>query len=168
MVYVISKDGKPLMPTERYGKVRRLLKSKRIALGLTKSHVNDAFVIAGGKEQKRLEPYIINQYRRNNRSLEKFYDAKYTDIRDGKKKKGQKLFSGRRKRDKNLDGENLRKYRGHKTAKGKRTIIRKRYFYQPNDLVKFKNQVFTVKGTHCKGTRVMLKENNKSVAVNKL
>lgn len=26
MVYVISKDGKPLMPTKRHGKVRRLLK----------------------------------------------------------------------------------------------------------------------------------------------
>ncbi|MFN3978714.1 MAG: RRXRR domain-containing protein [Sulfurihydrogenibium azorense] len=26
MVYVISKEGKPLMPTKRYGKVRRLLK----------------------------------------------------------------------------------------------------------------------------------------------
>ena len=25
-VYVISKDGQPLMPTERYGKVRRMLK----------------------------------------------------------------------------------------------------------------------------------------------
>jgi hypothetical protein len=28
MVYVLSKDGKPLMPTRRYGKVRRLLKQK--------------------------------------------------------------------------------------------------------------------------------------------
>jgi hypothetical protein len=28
MVYVLSKDGKPLMPTKRYGKVRRLLKQK--------------------------------------------------------------------------------------------------------------------------------------------
>ena len=27
MVYVISKDGRPLMPTERHGKVRRMLKS---------------------------------------------------------------------------------------------------------------------------------------------
>ena len=27
MVYVISKDGQPLMPTKRHGKVRRLLKS---------------------------------------------------------------------------------------------------------------------------------------------
>ena len=29
MVYVISKDGQPLMPTSRFGKVRRLLKSKQ-------------------------------------------------------------------------------------------------------------------------------------------
>ena len=29
MVYIISKDGQPLMPTTRYGKVRRLLKSKQ-------------------------------------------------------------------------------------------------------------------------------------------
>lgn len=29
MVYVLSKDGKPLMPTERHGKVRRLLKEKK-------------------------------------------------------------------------------------------------------------------------------------------
>ena len=28
MVYVLSKDGQPLMPTKRYGKVRRMLKSK--------------------------------------------------------------------------------------------------------------------------------------------
>ncbi|MFQ6072435.1 MAG: RRXRR domain-containing protein, partial [Methanosarcinales archaeon] len=27
-VYVISKNGKPLMPTERHGKVRRLLKTR--------------------------------------------------------------------------------------------------------------------------------------------
>lgn len=26
MVYVLNKDGQPLMPTSRYGKVRRLLK----------------------------------------------------------------------------------------------------------------------------------------------
>ena len=28
MVYVLNKNGEPLMPTNRYGKVRRLLKSK--------------------------------------------------------------------------------------------------------------------------------------------
>lgn len=29
MVYVISKDGQPLMPTERHGKVRRLLRDMK-------------------------------------------------------------------------------------------------------------------------------------------
>ena len=29
LVYVLSKDGQPLMPTERFGKVRRLLKEKK-------------------------------------------------------------------------------------------------------------------------------------------
>ena len=29
MVYVISIDGKPLMPTKRHGKVRRLLRDKK-------------------------------------------------------------------------------------------------------------------------------------------
>ena len=29
MVYVLDIDGKPLMPTERHGKVRRLLKEKK-------------------------------------------------------------------------------------------------------------------------------------------
>ncbi len=29
MVYVISKNGQPLMPTERHGKIRRLLKAKK-------------------------------------------------------------------------------------------------------------------------------------------
>jgi hypothetical protein len=29
LVYVISKDGQPLMPTERFGKVRRLLKENK-------------------------------------------------------------------------------------------------------------------------------------------
>ena len=29
MVYVLDKDGKPLMPTERHGKVRHMLKDGR-------------------------------------------------------------------------------------------------------------------------------------------
>ena len=40
MVYVISKDGKPLMPTKRHGKVRRLLKQ-----GLAKVVRRDPFTI---------------------------------------------------------------------------------------------------------------------------
>lgn len=143
-------------------------KSKRIALKLEKTHYNDAFCIAGGTAQSRVEPIIYEQIKRNNRSFEKFYDAKIIDIRTKEKLSGQDLFSGRRTRNKNLNSENLRKYHGEKVSKGKRTIRKERYFYQPNDFVKYVNKIYTVKGTHNKGTRVILKENCKSVRIEEL
>ena len=143
-------------------------KTKRIALNLDKTHYNDAFCIAGGNIQRRVEPLIYEQIKRNNRSLEKFYDSKIIDIRTSKKVSGSILFNGRRTRNKNLNSESLRKYRGGKISKGKRTIKKQRYFYQPNDLVKYDNMVFTVKGTHNKGTRVMLRENEKSIKIGNL
>lgn len=143
-------------------------KSKRINLELDKTHYNDAFCIANGTNQSRVEPIYFQQIRRNNRSLEKFYDAKYIDTRTNKKVSGQELSSGRRTRNKNLNSENLRIYRGQKVSKGRRSIRTQRYFYQPNDLVKYDNKVYTVKGTHNKGTRVMLKENNKSIKIGDL
>jgi hypothetical protein len=45
-------------------------KAKREALELEKSHVNDAFVIAGGTTQERCVPQKIEQKRRNNRALQ--------------------------------------------------------------------------------------------------
>jgi hypothetical protein len=45
-------------------------KHNRIKLGLEKSHVNDAFVIAGGNGQQRTIEYCLNQIRRNNRCLQ--------------------------------------------------------------------------------------------------
>ncbi|MHA2270673.1 MAG: RNA-guided endonuclease IscB [Candidatus Hodarchaeales archaeon] len=48
-----------------------LTKYQRTQLGLAKSHVNDAFVIAGGTTQARSRPFQIRQVRRNNRSLQK-------------------------------------------------------------------------------------------------
>jgi 5-methylcytosine-specific restriction endonuclease McrA len=48
-----------------------LTKYHRNKLGLEKSHVNDAFVIAGGTNQERCRPYEVMQVRRNNRSLQK-------------------------------------------------------------------------------------------------
>jgi 5-methylcytosine-specific restriction endonuclease McrA len=45
-------------------------KYNRIRLGLEKSHVNDAFVIAGGNSQMRCISYTVKQVRRNNRSLQ--------------------------------------------------------------------------------------------------
>ena len=51
-----------------YGYVTKYHRNK---LGLEKSHVNDAFVIAGGSNQERCRPYEVMQVRRNNCSLQK-------------------------------------------------------------------------------------------------
>jgi hypothetical protein len=47
-----------------------ITKYHRTKLGLEKSHVNDAFVIAGGTTQERCRPYVVIQVRRNNRSIQ--------------------------------------------------------------------------------------------------
>lgn len=135
-----------------------ITKSNRIKYGIEKSHYNDAFVIANGNIQERIKPIIFEQVRRNNRSLEKFYDAKYIDIRTGKKISASELNCGRRTRNKNKNSENLRIYRGKKISKGQRRIRTQRYFYQPNDLVKYKGKIYTVKGTQNGGKYVALKE----------
>lgn len=136
-----------------------ITKTKRIELGIEKTHYNDAFVIAGGsKKHRRCEPIEYQQIRRNNRSLEKFYDAKYIDIRTGKKESGSELNCGRRTRNntKEKNEPNLRALRGEKVSKGQRRIRTQRYPYQPNDLVKFKGQICRVVGTINKGKSVKL------------
>jgi hypothetical protein len=53
--------------THTYGYIT---KSRRVDLGLPKSHINDAFVIAGGNSQKKLlMQYLIRQVRKCNRKL---------------------------------------------------------------------------------------------------
>jgi hypothetical protein len=138
-------------------------KSKRIALGLEKTHYNDAFCIADGSAQTRVKPIYFEQIRRNNRSLEKFYDAKYVDSRTGEKVSGQDLNSGRTTRNKNLNSENLHKYRKQKLSKGQRRIRTQRYFYQPKDLVKYDGKVFVVKGIQNKGAYIKLENLAKPV-----
>ena len=44
-----------------------ITKIKRMELGLEKSHVNDAFIIAGGERKERVRSYIIEQRHRHNR-----------------------------------------------------------------------------------------------------
>ncbi len=51
-----------------YGYVTKCQRNK---LGLEKSHINDAFVIAEGTNQERCRSYEVIQVRRNNRSLQK-------------------------------------------------------------------------------------------------
>jgi len=131
-------------------------KFAREQLELPKSHHNDAFVIAGGTNQTRSTPLVLEQIRRQKRSLEQFYDAKYIDIRDGEKKSGSILSSGRRTRNKNLVSDNLRIYRGQKVFKGQRRIKKYRYRYQPQDYVSFEGKVFEVIGMQNLGKGVKI------------
>ncbi len=135
-----------------------ITKGVRRDFQIEKSHHNDAFVIAGGTTQKRIEPLILEQIRRNKRSLEQFYDAKYIDTRDGSLKTGSDLSSGRITRNKNKSGENLRRFRGQKITAGQRRIKKSRYRYQPRDLVKFENKPYEVIGMQNLGTGVKLKD----------
>ena len=136
-----------------------ITKNHRIKNGIEKSHLNDAFAIAKGTNQVRTkDKFLVIQDRLKNRSLEKFYDSKIIDTRTGEKVSGADLNCGRSTRNKNLNTENLRKYRGAKISKGQRRIRKQKYFYQPNDLVKYNGKVYTVKGTQNKGKYVTLKE----------
>ncbi len=102
-------------------------KYQRTKLGLEKSHVNDAFVIAGGTDQERCRSYQVIQVGRNKRSLQL----------------NRKGF--------------------------KPSIRRQRYQLQPHDLVKYEGKTYSVKGVHCYGTRIILKNvkgQDKSVAIN--
>ena len=131
-------------------------KFNREKLELPKTHHNDAFVIAGGITQTRVQPLILEQIRRNKRSMEQFYDAKYIDTRTGEKESGSALFSGRRTRNKNLNGENNRVYRGKKLSPGQRRIKKQRYPYNPNDYVKFEGKRYRVIGMQNLGTGVKI------------
>lgn len=133
-----------------------ITKNNRIRLGIEKTHYSDAFVIAGGTTQKRVEPLFYKQTRRNNRSLQKFYDAKYIDVRTGKKVAASDLHCGRTRRNKNTNGENLKVFRGQKVSKGRKTIRKQRYPYQPNDLVYSEETLCKVIGTMNKGKSVKL------------
>ena len=48
-----------------------ITKHHRIKQKLSKSHVNDAFVIAKGNTQQRTQSYVCSQTRHNNRCLQK-------------------------------------------------------------------------------------------------
>ena len=47
----------------------------------------------------------------------------------------------------------------------KSSIRRKRHKLQPYDLVKIDNKIYTVRATHCLGTRVQLRDRKKDIAI---
>lgn len=143
-------------------------KLKRQDLKLKKSHSNDAYVMGNFHPGHRTDFLHFKKRRRNNRILERFYDAKYIDIRDGKKKSGSQLSCNRtNRREPRLSEKNERIYHGQKISCGRRSIRRQRYLLQPGDTVLLEDKIHTVKGTHCNGSRVML-ASGRSVSVKKI
>ena len=124
--------------------------------GIEKSHLNDAFIIAGGTDTtlRTNNVYSRQKLRNNNRVLQKFYDAKYIDSRDGKQKTGKELSSGRTRRTRELNYANLRQFRQEKVKKGRVSIRRNHYQLRPHDVVlnTKTNKVETVTGVQNNGT----------------
>ncbi|MHB1805482.1 MAG: RNA-guided endonuclease IscB [Thermoplasmataceae archaeon] len=101
-----------------------ITKKNRISLGLDKTHVNDAFVIAGGTDQIRTLPFTITQRRRNNRSIQ----------------------------------TNRKGFRP--------SIRRKRYAFQPGDMVLHDHERFSVVGVHNYGKSIVIKGGEKKMDIN--
>lgn len=141
-------------------------KEARRLLGVRKSHINDAYCMGDFHPTHRSEHWLYTKKRRNNRVLAKFYDAKYIDSRDGKKKSGKDLFSGRTKRSRKLNVENLHRYRQQKVSKGRVSIRRQHYPIQPGDTVIYEGKKYITKGVQNLGT--YLKIGEKVVPVRKI
>ena len=176
--------GAPFMTTIRwhlYNEVKTLFpdinihltygaatKERRRELDIGKSHVNDAFVMGKFHPKHRAKAILYKKKRRNNRCLEKFYDAKYIDSRDGKKRSGQELFNGRINRNHKKDSENLHQYRKQKVSAGRRNVRKQHYAIQPHDIVIFDKKQFETSGCHNNGTRAILLPQKKSIAIKNL
>ena len=134
---------------------------KRKLYGIRKTHHDDAFVIAGGtnKTERLGYCYCREKLRRNNRSLAKFYDAVYLDVRDGNKKKASLLSSGRTSRSRELNYDNQRICRGNKIKAGHVALRKQHYQLRPHDLVKFNGEIYQVKGVQNYGQYVKIFNN---------
>lgn len=142
-------------------------KISRADLGLEKSHVNDAFAMGDFHPETRAPSELYTKRRRNNRILEKFYDAKYIDARDGTKKSGAQLGCQRtNRREPRMSEKNLRICHGAKIKSGQRRIRTQRYEIQPGDKILFEGQRYTSAGIQNKGAYVSIAGHN-PIAVKK-
>lgn len=135
-------------------------------LGLEKSHVNDAYCMGMFRPAERAETVIYEKRCRNNRCLEKFYDAKIYDIRDGKPKSGNELGCERtNRREPRNSKKSLRKYRGPKKSKGRRTVRTQRYSIRPGTVFVYRSQSYVSKGVQHYGQFVTAEGLKKAAAV---
>lgn len=148
-----------------YGAATKLARKN---LNVKKTHSNDAYCMGEFHPKHRSDFKHYKKCRRNNRVLSKFYDAKYSDLRDGSIKTGSQLSCGRTSRRVSRHTElNERIYRGYKISKGRLAIRRQHYQYRPGDTVWIEGNRYTVKSIISNGTRIALKERN-TASVNKI
>ena len=141
-------------------------KETRRQLRVKKTHINDAYCMGEFHPKHRSKHWLHTKKRRNNRVLSIFYDAKYIDSRDGKKKLGKELFSGRTKRNRKLNTENLHRYRQQKVFEGRVSVRKQHYSIRPGDTVIYKGKRYVTKGVQNLGT--YLKIGEKAVPVRKI
>lgn len=146
---------------ETYGYLTKL---NRVMLKLDKSHHNDAFVIAGGKDQERVPTTFVKQKRKNSRKLETFRDATYIDLRDGKVKSGKVLSSSRTSRNRENLGLNERTFRARKRRAGARYFRNVRYKIQSGDLVKYNSKIYESRGVISNGRYLQSVDKNNNPA----
>ena len=126
-------------------------------LGIEKSHADDAYCIGNFYPSIRAKTEHFTKRRRNNRCLERFYDAKIYDSRDGSIRSGSQLSCGRTNRKIPRNSENnLRKFRGNVKSKGKRAIRKQRYSIQAGDIILFKGKKYNCHGCMGGGESVLL------------
>ena len=161
--YIYSQLKKKLGRTPLHMTYGAATKLARKDLGIEKSHVNDAYAMGAFHPAARARAEYFQKLRRNNRSLEKFYDAKYIDIRDGERKSGAELGCQRtnRREPRNSD-KSLCMYHGKKVSKGRRPVRKARYSIQPGDVLLFKDKIHAAVGSQQYGRYVVL-DNKKSV-----
>lgn len=146
-----------LMRTKRFNNTfGSFTKTTRIAIKLPKDHHIDAFCIANYPNinnilndssninfSKIKEPILFVQYRRHNRSMSIFYDAKYIDKRDGSIKTGKELSKTERIHRKCKAykiNKNIKFSHGSLSKKTKLGIIKK------HDIVLFDNKYYEALG----------------------
>ena len=130
---------------------------KRKEHGIKKSHALDAYCIGDFLPLSLAKTEHYQKRRRNNRILEKFYDAKVIDVRDGTAKAGKDLGCNRANRREPRNSENnLRIFRGEYLRHGRRSIRRQRYPIQAGDIVMAKGKIYCCHGTMSGGKSILL------------
>ena len=115
---------------------------------IPKSHINDAYCLGTFYPKHRATPEYYKKVRRNDRILQRFYDAVYLDSRDGSQKKGSQLTNGRINRNHKRDHEDLHPFRQKKLKKGRITVRRSRIPIKPGSLVELQGEILVVHGLH--------------------